>query len=102
MINAGIVGMGWWGKTLVEAVSGGQSDEIRFVAGAARTHTDDLKSFAAEHTLELYDSYDQLLRHPQLDAVVPVLACPAGDGADAAGRVPTPAVGRRPHLHHGV
>jgi predicted dehydrogenase len=62
--------MGWWGKTLVEAVSGGQSDEIRFVAGAARTHTDDLKSFAAEHTLELYDSYDQLLSHPQLDAVV--------------------------------
>lgn len=70
MINAGIVGMGWWGKTLVEAVTGGQSDEIRFVAGAARTHTDDLKAFAGEHKLELYDSYEKLLADPQIHAVV--------------------------------
>ncbi|HLF10967.1 MAG TPA: Gfo/Idh/MocA family oxidoreductase [Gammaproteobacteria bacterium] len=70
MINAGIVGLGWWGKTLVEAVSGGQSDDIQFVAGAARTITDDLKAFAKQHKLELYKSYDELLRHPQLDAVV--------------------------------
>ena len=70
MINAGIVGMGWWGKTLVEAVSGGQSDDIRFVAGAARTHSDELKTFAQEHKLELYDGLDSLLRHPELDAVV--------------------------------
>ncbi len=62
--------MGWWGKTLVEAVSGGQSDDIRFVAGAARTHSDELKTFAQEHQLELYDGLDSLLRHPELDAVV--------------------------------
>jgi predicted dehydrogenase len=62
--------MGWWGKTLVEAVSGGQSGDIQFVAGAARTHTDELQSFARQHKLELYDSFDALLRHPQLDAVV--------------------------------
>ena len=70
MINAGIVGLGWWGRTLVEAVSGGQSGEINFVAGAARTHTDDLKKFAGEHKFELYDSYEKLLKHPGLDAVV--------------------------------
>jgi predicted dehydrogenase len=70
MINAGIVGLGWWGKTLVEAVSGGQSGDIRFVAGAARTMSDELKSFAAQHDLTLYGSYDELLAHDGLDAVV--------------------------------
>ena len=70
MINAGIVGLGWWGRTLVEAVSGGQSGEINFVAGAARTHTDDLKAFAKQQKFELYDSYEKLLKHPKLDAVV--------------------------------
>src|SRR5215468_6881337 len=70
MINAGIVGLGWWGRTLVEAVNGGQSNEINFVAGAARTHTDDLKAFAKQQKFELYDSYEKLLNHPRLDAVV--------------------------------
>jgi len=70
MINAGIVGLGWWGRTLVEAVSGGQSGEINFVAGAARTHTDELKAFAKQQKFELYDSYEKLLKHSKLDAVV--------------------------------
>jgi len=70
MINAGIVGLGWWGRTLVEAVSNGQSDEITFVAGAARTHTDDLKAFAKQQKFELYNSYEKLLKDPKVDAVV--------------------------------
>jgi predicted dehydrogenase len=70
VINAGIVGLGWWGRTLVEAVSGGQSDELNFIAGAARTHTDDLKAFAKEHKFELYDSYEKLLKDPKIQAVV--------------------------------
>jgi hypothetical protein len=35
MIDAGIVGLGWWGKNLVEAVQG-KSDRLRFVRGACR------------------------------------------------------------------
>ncbi len=70
MIKAGIVGLGWWGKTLVEAVNLGQSGEIEFIAGSARTHTDELKAFAAAQKFELYDSYEKLLAHPGLDAVV--------------------------------
>src|SRR4051812_41135290 len=35
MINAGIVGLGWWGKNLVEAIQG-KSDRLRFVRGACR------------------------------------------------------------------
>lgn len=69
MINAGIVGLGWWGKTLVEAVSG-SSDQLRFVAGATRTHSDETKAFTAEHGLDLRSSYDELIDDPKIDAVV--------------------------------
>ena len=50
MIDAAILGLGWWGKTLVEAVQG-QSDAIRFVAGATRTVSPEVKVFADEHHL---------------------------------------------------
>ena len=69
MINAGIAGLGWWGQTLVEAVSGG-SDKIRFVAGATRTVNADVKSFAGEHGFALKESYEDLLADPNVDAVV--------------------------------
>jgi predicted dehydrogenase len=69
MINAGIVGLGWWGRTLVEAVSG-QSKELSFVAGAARTMTDDLRKFAKQNEFELVDSYEKLLANPKVEAVV--------------------------------
>ena len=69
MINAGIVGLGWWGKTLVEAVSG-SSDKMRFVAGATRTMNDDLKAFAGEHKFDLRQSFDELIDDPKIDAIV--------------------------------
>jgi len=69
MINAAIVGLGWWGRTLVEAVSG-QSDRMRFVAGTTRTVSDDVKAFAEQHKLRLYSSFDEVLAAPDVDAVV--------------------------------
>jgi predicted dehydrogenase len=69
VINAGIVGLGWWGKTLVEAISG-QSGDIRFVAGATRTVTDELRTFADEHELTLRDSFEAMIADPAVDAVV--------------------------------
>lgn len=69
MINAAIVGLGWWGKTLVEAVSG-SSDAIRITAGTTRTLSDDVKAFASEHQFELRSSYDELLADKSIDAVV--------------------------------
>ena len=69
MINAGIVGLGWWGRTLVEAVSG-SSDKMRFVAGATRTHSDEVKDFAGEHKFDLRQSFDELIDDPKIDAVV--------------------------------
>ena len=58
MINAAIIGLGWWGKTLVESVSG-VSDDIRFVAGTTRSLSDEAKAFAKEHNMELRASFEQ-------------------------------------------
>jgi predicted dehydrogenase len=69
MINTAIVGLGWWGKTLVESVSG-ISEDIRFVAGTTRSLSNDAKEFAAEHDFELRASYEDILADPDIDAVV--------------------------------
>ncbi len=52
MIKAGIVGLGWWGKTLVESVQGA-SEAIRFVAGATRTQSPEVKDFAKAQGFDL-------------------------------------------------
>jgi predicted dehydrogenase len=69
MINAAIVGLGWWGRTLVESVQG-TSDTIRFVAGATRTQSPEAIAFVEAQKLRLVDGYDALLADPGVDAVV--------------------------------
>lgn len=69
MINAAIVGLGWWGKTLVESVEG-QSGDIRFVAGATRTRTPEVEEFAKAQGFDLRNSFEDLLADPGIDAVV--------------------------------
>jgi predicted dehydrogenase len=68
MINAAVVGLGWWGKTLVE--SGEGSDAIRLVAGATRTVTPEVTAFARDKGLRLAADYEALLADPAIDAVV--------------------------------
>jgi predicted dehydrogenase len=69
MINAAIVGLGWWGKTLVEAVQG-TSDQMRFVAGATGHKTPEVQAFADAQKFELADTYEALLSNPKVNAVV--------------------------------
>ncbi len=69
MINAAIVGLGWWGKTLVESVQG-KSDTIRFTAGATRTVSPEVEAFAKDQEFQLADSLDTLLTDSNLDAIV--------------------------------
>src|ERR1700683_5104172 len=69
MINAAIVGLGWWGQTLVEAVQQ-DSEEIRFVAGTTRTKTPEVEAFASAQKFELVDTYEDLLANPKVDAVI--------------------------------
>ncbi|HWE21627.1 MAG TPA: Gfo/Idh/MocA family oxidoreductase [Hyphomicrobiaceae bacterium] len=68
MLRAAIVGLGWWGKTLVESAE--SSDEIRFVAGATRTVSPEIDAFAKDKGLRLAASYDALLADGEIDAVV--------------------------------
>jgi predicted dehydrogenase len=68
MLRAAIVGMGWWGRTLVEAVA--DSEQIRVVAGATRTVSPEVQAFAEAQTLRLVDSYEALLTDTAIDAVV--------------------------------
>ena len=68
MINAAIVGLGWWGKTLVEAAQG--SDVIRFTNGATRTVSPEVKAFAQAQKFHLADSFEALLADPKIDAMV--------------------------------
>ncbi len=46
-----MVGVGWWGRTLVEAVA--DSDVIRFVAGTTRTVSPEVTAFAETQQLRL-------------------------------------------------
>ena len=68
MINAAVVGLGWWGRTLVESAQG--NDIIRFVAGATRTISPEVKTFADVHKLRLVERFEALLEDSSVEAVV--------------------------------
>jgi len=68
VIDAAIVGLGWWGKTIVESAQG--SEEIRFVAAATRSASEDAAAFTAANGLRLAGGLDELLAEPAIDAIV--------------------------------
>ncbi|HTI67908.1 MAG TPA: Gfo/Idh/MocA family oxidoreductase [Caulobacteraceae bacterium] len=74
MLRAGIVGLGWWGGTLVDAVQA--SDAVRFTAAATRRRSEADQAFARERGLKLY-SYEDMVADPEVDAVV-LATPPAG------------------------
>jgi predicted dehydrogenase len=68
MIRAAIIGLGRWGRNLVNSVQG-RSDAIRFVAGAVRDVAKS-EAYARETGFTLYDSYGKALADSNVDAVV--------------------------------
>lgn len=68
MIRAAIVGIGWWGRTLVNSVQG-KSTAIRFTAGHTRTRAS-AEAFCAENGISLKADLDAILADPTIDAVV--------------------------------
>jgi predicted dehydrogenase len=68
MIRAAIVGLGWWGRTIVDAVQG-KSEQITFVAGNTRTRAK-AEDFCREKKIELRNDLDDLLKDPKIDAIV--------------------------------
>src|SRR6202521_3130196 len=68
MLNAAIVGLGWWGRELVRSVQG-SSPRIGF-SRAVTLEPDAARAFAAEHNLWLGTAYDEVLADPKIEAVV--------------------------------
>ncbi len=72
MIRAGIVGLGRWGRALVNAVAGkgrNTSEGIRFMRAATRTRGS-AEVFCRERQIVLADSYEDILHAANIDAVV--------------------------------
>ncbi len=68
MINAAVVGLGWWGKQIVNVVMG-RSDRINIVRGV-EVNPDAVAGFAAEKGLALYSDYQQALDDADIEAVI--------------------------------
>lgn len=66
--RAAIVGLGWWGKVLVDSVYG-KSENIRFVAAHSRTPSR-VEDYCRAKDLAFFASHDELLASPDIDAVV--------------------------------
>jgi predicted dehydrogenase len=78
LIKAAIVGLGWWGGTLVESVEG--SSLIRFLAASSRSGSGRDRDTAGRLKLALVSSTDELLQRPDIDAIV--LATPPSGHTD--------------------
>ena len=68
MINAAIIGLGWWGKNHLAAAQG-KSRKLRFVHGVSK-EIDAALPFAEAHGLTLSDDLEHALADPRVEAVV--------------------------------
>ena len=68
MIDAAIIGLGWWGRRHVDAVRGASAGH-RYILGV--THEpNEIADFAAEHQLPIASDYQDALADPAVRAVV--------------------------------
>ena len=68
MIRTSIVGLGWWGQTLVKA-GRGFGAPLQFVRGVT-LEPDTVKDFAVEHKITIGTSFDEVLADKSIQAIV--------------------------------
>lgn len=68
MLNAAIVGLGRWGRNLVDAVQG-KSERLRFTHAVVR-RPDAALEFATRHALQASTDYDRILTDARVHAIV--------------------------------
>jgi predicted dehydrogenase len=78
MLRAAIVGIGWWGKLLVDSVQG-LSEHIKFTVGNTRSPAK-VDAFCRDRAIRLVDDYDAVLADRAVDAIV--LATPHSQHGD--------------------
>ncbi|MDB5874268.1 MAG: gfo/Idh/MocA family oxidoreductase [Ramlibacter sp.] len=67
MIDAAIVGLGWWGRQHVESIAG--STLLRYIRAVSK-EPDQVRPFADRHGLALGTEYEEVLADPAVEAVV--------------------------------
>ena len=77
-VRAAIIGLGRWGRSLVNAVHG-KTDAIRFIAAYTRTRAS-AEEFCREQSMPLLDRFEDVLASRDIDAVV--LATPHSQHAE--------------------
>ena len=85
MLNAAIIGLGWWGKNIVQCVQG-KSTKLRFVHGVSK-EIDAALPIAEANGFTLSDDLEQALADKRVQAVV--LATPHSLHSDQIVRVAT-------------
>jgi len=67
MLNAAVVGLGWWGKTIVEGMTG--SPKLRVVRAVGNVNPA-AAEYARAHGLAYSTNYEHALADPAVDAVI--------------------------------
>jgi predicted dehydrogenase len=67
MINAAVVGLGRWGKNIVEAVQG-KSKSLRFIRGVSK-EPELVREFAAARGFELSTEFEEAVSDPRVQAI---------------------------------
>jgi predicted dehydrogenase len=67
MLNAAVIGLGWWGKTITHRLSG--SDEIR-VTRAVDLFPDRHAEYTAKHGVPVTGRFEDVLEDPAIHAVI--------------------------------
>jgi predicted dehydrogenase len=83
VIDAALIGLGWWGRNILKAVQG-KSDKLRFVHGVSK-EIDDAVPLAEQHGFRLSADLESALADSRVQAVV--LATPHSLHADQIVRV---------------
>lgn len=73
MLKAAVVGLGWWGKQIVNCLEG--SDRIEVICGMD-VNPEPIRGFVAEKGVRFTSRYEDVLQDPDVDAVI--LATPHG------------------------
>jgi predicted dehydrogenase len=67
MINAAVIGLGRWGKSIVSAVQG-KSKRLRFIRGVSK-EPELVRDFAAIHNFELSTEFEEAVADPYVQAI---------------------------------